>query len=453
MSIGFGDQTNLNFTTNSLSFVTAYTIPVINFRPNKSYILFTSWTQAANGIVTARLRYNSTTLPRSEYINETSVSIGERANAFNIARIDQGSTVLPITLEVAYGGGSGSATIDHIRWFAIDITDLDPNDFSYAEQNTPTDIPTGGHFTILTDTIFTNNEEWLIFYELNAQDNGGIINPTTSGSGFSLQANFNNSFPTLLPVHRFQLSNENRSQSFMKYISPFLAGNGIRDITLQVAKNTAIPNTLFATGSIFAIKLGIFNGSHSDGQLNNVINISIAQDYVVWNIGWNADNGVMSTNSVSIPPGDEIDTFTTGPMNFDWRSDLLSIGSHTFEQSNGLSDDKRHAVLFFSPPIDSVSHSTNSFLYALRTLGHSTNSLLSISFSGLNHSSNSLLFNNTIYGSSEFFVGANIDANGIVDGIVNSINPSCLNSRILGKYGWEPTSTPTKTFTKCNPKR
>lgn len=284
----------------------------------------------------------------------------------------------------------------------------------------------------------------------------------------------------------------------MKYVDPFIAGTGSQNITLEVAKNTAIVNTLFATGSIFAIKLSVVNGVHSDGQPNNVINLSLTEDYVVWNIGWNGSNGTVSTDSVSIAPGDEVDTPTTGPMNFDWRSDLLSIGPHTFEQSNGFFDDKRHAVLLFGPLAPGVntshttdsdlylpyriyttnsllqaldvtaahstdsllainsefSHSTDSLLSALRVLGHSSNTSLFAVFDDLSHSSNSFLFSNIILGNGAFFVGADINADGIVGGsFVGIVDPSCLNRRILGKYGWEPTSTPTKTFTKCNPKR
>lgn len=55
-----------------------------------------------------------------------------------------------------------------------------------------------------------------------------------------------------------------------------------------------------------------------------------------------------------------------------------------------------------------------------------------------------------IYGTAEFFVGVNLDVAGIVSNTNESLNISCFNKMVLGKYGWEPTLTPIKTFSKCN---
>jgi len=77
-----------------------------------------------------------------------------------------------------------------------------------------------------------------------------------------------------------------------------------------------------------------------------------------------------------------------------------------------------------------------------------------ISTQVIEHYTNSLLKNYNIDGIASFSIGLNVNMVGTVNGDFTSItDPSCLNNRLLSKYGWEPTNTPTKTFSNCKPKR
>ncbi len=182
--------------------------------------------------------------------------------------------------------------------------------------------------------------------------------------------------------------------------------------------------------------------------------------------------GSFGSNVESFPVGYDFrsDNFTTGTYSFVY-SDLDPVGNglqgvfllsdptpissviHTTDASLFGTSDLIHTTDASLIIQSSINHSTNALVALFRTLGHTTNTLLRSSKS-LSNTTNALLEDFTIRGSGSFLVGANFDANGIIGGtFVSIVDPSCLNRRILSKYGWESTTTPTKTYSKCDPKR
>lgn len=459
--VGFGDQVNNNFSTSSSTFVTGYTINPTQFESGKDYMVFISYTQRSTSSdedVATRIRFNGATIPRSEFTNSSPVST--RSNGYWMGQITQGAIPTPITIEIAYqGGGSQSAILDHVRWFAIELDSLNPNDYFFAESNTPVDITTS-MTTVTLLNLNANNEDWAIFYCMNAEDTIGaplLIKPTSPGGfGVLTRYNFDNSFITAGPSHKFESVFDNKSQSFIQHITGATAGSGLRTVRLQANKTNVIPNTLACTGSIFAVKMSALNGVHNQaGAPTSLINRTIGGTQTAWNVGWNSNDAEIISNGAQLgDSGVEEKISTTLPINMDYRSDVYSAGSYNFEYNGIATDDKRHFVfLFDAPPISFASHTTDAILTFFGSLNHSTDSMIFQAFA-LHTTDTFLLAPTVIRGSGNIALGEiKGEGSGVLSKFAEDIDPACINRRILSKYGWTPTKTRTTGFKSCQIKR
>jgi hypothetical protein len=227
-------------------------------------------------------------------------------------------------------------------------------------------------------------------------------------------------------------------------------------VRLNADKTNAVANTLSCTGSIFAIKMDAIGGEHQfAGAPTSLIQRTLTGNGLVWNVGWNSDDAEVISNSSQLgDPGTEIRNGSLNPFNFDWRSDNYVPGTYDFEFNGTTIDDKRHAVFAFAPPaLDFVQHSTDAMLNTLGVFGHATDALLFQAFAV--HSLGTFLqAPNFVNGTGNIALGEiKGEGVGVVSKFAEVVDPSCINRRILSKYGWTPTKTRTTGFKSCQIKR
>lgn len=459
MPVGFGGQENVNFSTSNTTPTVAYTIPKLLFQSGKKYMMFISWTQRSTTSaesVTGDLFFDGNVIPRSEFTNQSPVST--RTNGIYIGELTQPVIPEPIQIRIAYAGTGNAAVLDHVRWFAIELDSLVPSDYVYVENNTPTDVSTPNQ-AIVSASLDTNEDEWILFYCLNAKETTGshaLVNPSGSGTGVLTRFNFDNSIIVSGSPHRFESPYENRSQSFMLSANPPFTVMGTRSAKLEVTKSTTVANSVSCTGSIFAIRADAIAGAHNfAGAPTSSIPRTLYAPQLVWNVGWNSEDAEVISNGVQLgDPGNEEKIPTTRPFNFDYRSDSYNPGTYNFEYNGVNNDDKRHATfLFAAPPTHEIQHASDTYIAFLSTLGHGSDSLVFQAFAV--HSTDTFMFELSIVkGTGTISLGELKGGGvGVVTKYSEKIDPSCLNRRILDRYGWDPTQTPTKTFKNCNIQR
>ena len=507
---GFGDQDNTTFNTTNDTYTVAYTIPSAKFKPNTNYIVMLQWQifapSGSNIAFASKAVHDGSTLSNGEFLGH-SKNPNVQPNCMVLTRLSQSATPVPITIEIKNTGGVTPVSLKYVRWVAIDESSIDPNDYSFSQTTTPVQV--SATTQIITTTIPITNEDWTIFY-----CNKLLSDIPFDGATCNVITDFQVSSNTIIssPAQGFNgpgFLGVNRVTTMMlprTINAPSGTTVGFIGHKQQLSN---LPNAITATGSILAIRTAAFQGTtqRASYALLPTINKAIPSGgWSVWHCGWNLNvidpevisdgNSLISDPEGTYGPGIS-PTVGSAPVGYDFRSDNLAPGTYSFVYNdsdifgNGiqgvfllkdpfsrfeltnttnslLSGGKlRHTTnsslqdLDVTKSHDSNSllafrfesiYTTNSFLALFRVLGHSANSLLWGSFD-VSHSSDSFLYDSTIRGTAEFFVGTDFDASGNISDIYNSNDTLCINKMILSKYGWEPTSTQTKTFNKCDIKR
>lgn len=500
----FGGQDNPNFNTSQKTFQTAYTIPVTNFKPGKSYLIIASWVIGPDSTGSSRLTHDGSIINGSEFETFANYPNGG-SNCMCMFRITQPSIVKTVNLEVKnwqYSPPTANFNVNYVRWFVIDESTIPTSDYVFAETTTPLDL-TNSYQSVLETTINTNHDDWVVFYNNKLQ-----ASPTPSYDPLQVNVttrfNFNDVASFESNVQGFNTIGVNRVTPYMQFVRSDISGSGTKTLKLETKKNQfpIFTGFVYSTGQILAIKLSLLMGTMQDTNTPPITKSVPVGTWTVLNAGWNA--AVLTpatTDGISIPDGSEngvsgasggsITVVKSDPMQFDWRTDELIYGSHIFSYPDTTLNSNvrtRQGVFIFSIPnfailkshftsfdtvgsyakhftsiatwktikpehltsvaiavVKDVQHTTSFAVNIVKILGHVTGSLILLE-SSVQHTTSCFLEDRTVLGGGSILIGINVLGGGVVDSTPIAFNQGCSNYNTLRKYNWEQSN---QTIRKC----